>query len=153
MPRIANAVYLAIFLQFLRRLFGKVLVGASRIPPGTPEYLMEYHMSHSVIVFYIHLGRDDKARVAWANCCNGHDGILGKNEATELSAHLDLLADQIKRSLSHHSWPSLKCHWAYIHDPVMPSIPTTFLDKSPWYPYRDIFHKIISDEVPLIQPY
>lgn len=153
MHRIANAVYLAIFLQFLRRLFGKVLLGAGRIPPGTPEYLMEYHSSPAVIVFYIQLGRDDRARVAWSMYYGGHNGILGKNEATELAAHLDLLADQLKRSLSNHIWPTLECHWAYIHDPVMPSIPTTFLDKSPWYPYRDIFHKIISDEVPLVQPY
>ena len=132
-------------------MFGKVLLGASRILPGTPEYLMEYHSSPAVIVFYIQLGRDDRARVAWSKYYGGR--ILGKNEATELAAHLDLLAGQIKRSLSNHIWPTLECHWAYIHDPVMPSIPTTFLDKSPWYPYRDIFHKIITDEVPLVQPY
>jgi len=114
---------------------------------------MEYHSSPAVIVFYIQLGRDDRARVAWSKYYGGHNGILGKNEATELAAHLDLLADQIKRSLGNHCWPALKCHWAYIHDPIMASITTTYSDKSPWYPYRAIFHKIITDEVPLVQPY
>ena len=63
---------------------------------------MEYHCSTSVIVFYIQLGRDDRARVAWTKYHGGHDGILGKKEATELAAHLDLLAGQIKK----FTWPS-----------------------------------------------